>query len=107
MAASASVMLHARRSISAKARSAMTFGRSPPRTVPMLTVVPRAKSLSPCRAVILCARSELGLQAGMRGLTLHLELKRAGALARHHILSAGPCRLQDPDAVRAPRLCLD
>ena len=50
MAASASTRLHARRSISATARSATTFGRSPPRTVPTLTVVPLSKSVSACSA---------------------------------------------------------
>src|SRR5262245_7218555 len=78
MAASASARLHARRSISPTARSATTLGRSPPRTVPTLTVVPRSRSVSACNATTFCARSDgtgaqLGLQPGVRGLAPHLQ----------------------------------
>ncbi len=51
IAASASAALQARRSISANARSATTLGRSPPRTVPTLIVVPLSRSVRACSVV--------------------------------------------------------
>ena len=53
------------------------------------------------------AGAQLGLQPGVRGLARHLELERAGALARHHVLAARAGRLQDPHAVRAAGLLTD
>ena len=111
IAASASSRLHARRSISATARSATTLGRSPPRSRPTLTVVPgRRSSVSAWSAATFWARSQIALapSSGCRPACAPCPSPpagtRPGALARHHVLPARARRLQDADAVGAPGL---
>ena len=64
--------------------------------VPVVEVRQRVQRRDLLGEIQMALAPSFGLQPGVRGLARYLQLERAGALARHHVLAARARRLQDP-----------